>query len=37
MGLIGLADRVALSGGTLSHGPSPDGDFVVAAALRWQE
>ena len=37
MGLAGLADRVALSGGTLSHGPSPAGDFVVAAALRWQE
>jgi len=37
MGLVGLAERVALSGGTFSHGPSPDGDFVVDAALRWQE
>jgi signal transduction histidine kinase len=37
VGLAGLAERVALSGGTLSHGPSPDGDFVVDAALRWQE
>lgn len=37
MGLVGLAERVTLSGGTLSHGPSPDGDFVVSAALRWQQ
>jgi signal transduction histidine kinase len=37
LGLVGLAERVALSGGTLSHGPSPDGDFVVNAALRWQQ
>jgi signal transduction histidine kinase len=37
LGLVGLAERVALSGGTLSHGPSPNGDFVVDAALRWQE
>ena len=25
LGLIGLSERVALSGGTLTHGPSPDG------------
>jgi hypothetical protein len=37
LGLVGLAERVTLSGGTLSHGPSPDGDFVVSAALRWQQ
>jgi signal transduction histidine kinase len=37
LGLVGLAERVTLSGGTLSHGPSPDGDFVVNAALRWQQ
>jgi signal transduction histidine kinase len=37
MGLAGLAERVALSGGTLSHGRSANGDFVVDAALRWQE
>jgi signal transduction histidine kinase len=37
VGLAGLAERVALSGGTLSHGPSPDGDFVVDASLHWQE
>jgi signal transduction histidine kinase len=37
MGLAGLTERVAMSGGTLSHGPSPDGAFVVNAALRWQQ
>jgi signal transduction histidine kinase len=35
MGLVGLSERVALSGGTLSHGPGPDGQFVVTAELRW--
>jgi signal transduction histidine kinase len=35
LGLIGLAERVSLSGGTFTHGPSPAGDFVVNAALRW--
>ena len=34
-GLAGLAERVALAGGTLSHGPSTEGQFVVAARLRW--
>jgi signal transduction histidine kinase len=37
MGLAGLTERVALSGGTLSHGPSPDGTFMVSAALRWRQ
>jgi hypothetical protein len=37
VGLAGLAERVTLSGGTLTHGPDPDGDFVVNAALRWQQ
>jgi len=37
VGLVGLAERVALSGGTLSHGPDTDGDFVVNAWLQWQE
>src|SRR5215475_12286063 len=37
MGLAGLAERVTLAGGTLRHGPSPDGDFVVSASLRWLE
>jgi signal transduction histidine kinase len=35
MGLTGLAERVALSGGTLSHGPRLDGTFVVDAELIW--
>ena len=37
MGLAGLAERVTLAGGTLWHGPSPDGNFVVSASLRWLE
>lgn len=35
VGLVGLVERVALAGGTLQHGPSPEGDFVVDATLRW--
>jgi signal transduction histidine kinase len=35
MGLTNLAERVAIAGGTLSHGPGPDRDFVLNAALRW--
>jgi signal transduction histidine kinase len=34
-GLIGLAERVALSGGTLEHGPDRAGDFVLRARLPW--
>ena len=34
-GLIGLAERVALAGGTLKHGPTEDGRFVVDAVLSW--
>lgn len=34
-GLVGLAERVALSGGTLSHGPTSTGEFVVDAKLDW--
>jgi signal transduction histidine kinase len=36
LGLVGLAERVALAGGTLSHGPESGGDFVLRAALRWE-
>lgn len=36
LGLVGLAERVALAGGNLSHGPEPGGDFVLRAALRWE-
>jgi len=35
VGLVGLAERVALAGGTLRHGPNGDGEFVVDARLRW--
>lgn len=34
-GLIGLAERVELAGGTLEHGITPDGDFRVRAWLPW--
>jgi len=32
-GLDGMRERVALLGGSLSAGPSPDGGFVVSAVL----
>jgi signal transduction histidine kinase len=32
-GLTGMHERVALLGGSLSAGPSPDGGFVVSAVL----
>jgi signal transduction histidine kinase len=34
-GLVGLAERVALAGGELAHGPDGDGDFVLRATLPW--
>jgi signal transduction histidine kinase len=34
-GLIGLAERVGLAGGTLEHGPDAGGDFVLRATLPW--
>ena len=34
-GLIGLAERVALAGGELRHGPDARGDFVLSATLPW--
>lgn len=34
-GLVGLAERVRLVGGSLSHGPTSDGEFVVDAELKW--
>jgi signal transduction histidine kinase len=33
IGLIGLAERVSLAGGTLEHGLDPDGAFVLRASL----
>ncbi|MGW4203668.1 sensor histidine kinase [Streptomyces sp. NPDC004726] len=32
-GLVGLDERVRLVGGTLTHGPRPDGGFTVTARL----
>jgi signal transduction histidine kinase len=32
-GLIGLAERLALVGGELEHGPDGNGDFVIRATL----
>ncbi|MDX6230832.1 MAG: hypothetical protein QOI76_4222 [Frankiales bacterium] len=37
VGLVGLAERVALAGGTLEHGLRPDGSFVLRARLPWQK
>jgi signal transduction histidine kinase len=36
-GLTGMRERVALLGGSLSAGPSPDGGFVVSAVLPFIE
>ena len=35
-GLLGLQERVALAGGTLTLGPDGSGDFVVEAELTWR-
>ena len=35
VGLVGLRERADLAGGGLSHGETPDGDFVVRAWLPW--
>ncbi|WND34140.1 histidine kinase [Streptomyces sp. BB1-1-1] len=34
-GLIGLTERATLAGGTLEHGPTPEGGFEVRARLPW--
>ncbi|MER7857027.1 histidine kinase [Streptomyces bacillaris] len=34
-GLIGLTERATLAGGSLEHGPAPDGGFLVRARLPW--
>ncbi|MBS1860227.1 MAG: sensor histidine kinase [Actinobacteria bacterium] len=35
-GLIGLNERVELTGGELRHGRATDGDFVLSATLPWE-
>ncbi|WP_249998488.1 sensor histidine kinase [Actinoplanes sp. M2I2] len=35
VGLVGLAERAELAGGSLHAGPQPDGTFVVRARLPW--
>ncbi len=35
-GLIGLAERVALAGGWLEHGPNAIGDFILRATIPGQ-
>ncbi|SHG16064.1 Signal transduction histidine kinase [Jatrophihabitans endophyticus] len=35
-GLLGLRERVNLTGGTLEHGPTGAGEFVVDARLTWR-
>ena len=32
-GLIGLAERVTLAGGSLTHAPTPDGGYALRATL----
>lgn len=35
VGLVGLAERAELAGGSLNAGPQPDGTFLVRARLPW--
>jgi hypothetical protein len=35
VGCAGLAERVALAGGRLEHGPTPSGGWRLAAWLPW--
>jgi hypothetical protein len=36
LGLVSPAERVALAGGTLAHGPDGGGDFALTAAFPWE-
>jgi signal transduction histidine kinase len=35
LGLLGLAERVSLAGGTLTHGHDPAGGYTLRAWLPW--
>jgi signal transduction histidine kinase len=35
IGLVGLAERATLAGGTLTHGRTSEGDFALTAWLPW--
>lgn len=35
-GLVGVAERVSLAGGTMEHGPAPGGEFRLRASLPWR-
>lgn len=35
-GLIGLRERAALAGGSLTHTVTPTGDFELTARLPWR-
>lgn len=37
LGLLGLAERVDLAGGTLDYGPDPHGGYTVRAWLPWED
>jgi signal transduction histidine kinase len=37
VGLVGLAERAKLAGGTLSHGPTTTNCFRLQAWLPWPE
>ncbi|MEU6825389.1 histidine kinase [Streptomyces atriruber] len=36
-GLLGLAERITLADGELSHHPTPDGGYVLTAQLPWPD
>jgi signal transduction histidine kinase len=35
LGLVGVAERAALAGGSMTHGPTPDGGYRVVVTFPW--